>query len=404
MKMKNLFLFYITSATLIFFSSCTEKKIEYFKLNIVYSEPLTELKEGDIMPSHLISLINYYEDTACTDRVFFPNVVFYRSDLIPSKNEEFVVPLTSVNEFRKSCNMLSGINLMEDYDENISKLKIPKLLIELSKSKNNGNIQLDKFQKVIIVPVDKFNVDSIKIVRDKISHGLCKGRSNDIITVMFIKITNDSISADSALTKFYVWRNERQRNASEIDSTLQGLERQYPNDYRFTIERLRLKNDSGEINESDEYLLLLAVEKAIKEGKASELLALIKKMNLPKKTKEKAKRSIGEKQVIKAPVLPPDKAISFRKSKIEVKLSILADANYNSRDRKLFMDITLGDFENPDSRVSIESSDTSMTVSIKSIEDYLNQLRFSKNYKVKVLSFERGHTGKIASIKVSESY
>ncbi len=400
--MKCIFkLLYILSI-IFFFTSCENRKIEYFKLNIISSEPLGQLKENDPLPTHLISLFNYYQDTSCIEKVFVPKITLERIDISPLKKEDFEIPLTSLNQFRKSYDLLSGANLIEDYDENISKLITPKILIE----PNNGtnlNLVPNKHQHVILVSLDELNTDTINSIRKRIGAGLCSGNLNGNVTILFVRGLKDSISADTAIVKFYSWKNEKQRNNSEIDSTLQSLEHQYPNDYRFTVERLKLRNEGGQIKESDEYLLLLAVEKAIKEGKAKDLLAIINNMNLPKKTKEKVAQTIT-KNPPPGPPINPDKAVSFRKLPIEGKLSTIADASYTPKDRKQFKDITLEYFESQNSQVTIASNDSSMITSVNTINDYLDKLRFSKNYKIKVVLVENGSASKISSIRLIETY
>ena len=119
-------------------------------------------------------------------------------------------------------------------------------------------------------------------------------------------------------------------------------------------------------------------------------------------------RKEAEKQIAKPFVeekpLAEDKTISFRKQQIDAKLIILADASYSPSERKSFKSITLEDFESPEVKVSVESTEFPDKPDLKLVDDFLNDLRLSKGYQIKLISKEIGPNGKISSIRVLKSY
>ena len=395
-----------------FLISCEVKEMHQLNIHIVGNKRFAITPESN-MPEKILCFIKPIE---CEKNVYVPKVTIHRTDLLNDSSFLIIVPKTAENQLKDKFGFYDYNSLKDDYETFLPNLQVGVYLSKEDQPNSTKKSFNYSASDLTFILTDKINSNSNKSFKSSekivlsIKDLICNGKfdiRNKIIILLDDNYDNspkDSISAETALGQFHNWVNKNVKSPGIRDSALQKLEKKYPKDYRFTLERLKIKTESGELKQSDEYLLLLVVEKAINEGKAPELLAIINKMNLPKETKEKAQEGIIKKPVVIVNTLTPDKAISFRKQKIDAKLINLADASYTQKERKLFKDITLEDFENGDVKVIVESSDSSGMTAVKSIDDYLNQLRFSKDYKIKVVSVENGSTGKISAIKVIETY
>ncbi len=170
---------------LILLSSCQKNKaIEYFKLSIVITHDLNA-NEGDPLNSGLKTLCNYCTDTACGDKVFIPEVSIIRADLNPQQTEAIVVPLSSVNNFRKSMKLLSATNLMQEYDEQIPNLKITKTLAIKSSQPIDVNSLIQKYPEANLLCMDDSMAFNIKNIKDEICQGLCKVSKNNFTIILY---------------------------------------------------------------------------------------------------------------------------------------------------------------------------------------------------------------------------
>ena len=409
-KLSFLVLFFILCG-LFLFSSCAHKVTKTISISFVANTKLVENAESP-MPANIVSFIHPIE---CGNYVYVPKVTIYRTDL--GNDSAFTVEIQkeAANKIRDYFGTYDYNDLKGDYDRYLPELKAGLYLSKTGLPNSTKKPFNYSSSALLFILTDKISTisnncynSSDKIV-SVIKNLICNNNfdiSKRIIVILddnnSSNARNDSISADSAISDFYNSLNNN-RSIETNDSALQKLEREYPNDYRFTLERLKIRAKGGSLKKSDEYLLLLAVEKAINEGKASEILAILNKMNLPLKVKKEAEKQIAKPFVEEKP-LAEDKTISFRKQQIDAKLIILADASYSPSERKSFKSITLEDFESPEVKVSVESTEFPDKPDLKLVDDFLNDLRLSKGYQIKLISKEIGPNGKISSIRVLKSY
>ena len=145
-------------------SSCEEKKIENYTLNIIQLQPL-DIEEGSPLEEGLKQIINYSYDTANTSILYMPKVIVKRLDFESEKTDSIIVPLNPLNKWRKSVNMIAPVNLIEDYDENIPKLITPKILVE------KGNKQLS------ISQIENRYPNAVRVlINDDFSNSLTKAK------------------------------------------------------------------------------------------------------------------------------------------------------------------------------------------------------------------------------------
>ena len=172
-------------STLLFWS-CEEKKIEYFDLNMVFYGPLVQdqIGEDDHLPSKYSLLMNYYEDTIGKNKIFVPKVNIERRDFDPVKKVKYEVPLSGLNNFRKSLDMLAAANLMEDYDNIIDEIVTPGVLIE-----PKGNIPdspaIEGMNNTIRINLNTYNNESFKSIRNAIKDSLNKREASEKINLIF---------------------------------------------------------------------------------------------------------------------------------------------------------------------------------------------------------------------------
>lgn len=412
MKTKNLMIFlYCFFLAAIFLTSCEVKEMQQINIHIVGKSKLADSPDSN-MPEKFVSFVKPIE---CEKIVFVPKVTIHRTDLINDSAFVVIVPKSPENKLKYKWDFYDYTNLKDDYNTYLPELKAGLYLSKIgspNSTKKSFNYSSSDLSFILTDKISSNSNNSYnssdKIV-SVIKNLICSNKfdiSKKIIVILDDNsgnVQNDSISADSALVNFHNLFSRNVKSSGIKDSALQKLEREYPNDYRFTLERLKIKTQGGNLKKSDEYLLLLAVEKAINEGKASEILAILNKMNLPPNVKKEAENQISKLPGKEKP-LAEDKTISFRKQQIDAKLIILADSRYSPSERKSFKNITLEDFESPEVQVSIESPEFPDKPELRSIYDFLEQLRVAQGYKTKLISKEIGTTGKISSMRVSLSY
>jgi hypothetical protein len=185
-------------------SSCKEQKIKYFKISLEFDGPITELKENDPLPFSITTFLNYI-DTNCTENLYVPSATFIRNDFDPPKTLDFEFPLSGVNRFRKSLDLLSSINLKEEYDENLNKLNTPRILVEPN-SMARSKIITEKHKKdVFTLNIYESNKDSLSLLLHRISSEICKdGESR--ITVRVLTTGNDSLNTPKSDIKGLIYK------------------------------------------------------------------------------------------------------------------------------------------------------------------------------------------------------
>jgi hypothetical protein len=120
----NIWLVAILGTFIFCCTGCEPKSSHKFNINI-YVANTVELKQEKPLPKVLQQISNYIE--LDEETVYFPVVTISRLDTT-IEDQVLDVPLSSLNDFRKSINLLSPLNLMNDFDENISKMTVPGIL------------------------------------------------------------------------------------------------------------------------------------------------------------------------------------------------------------------------------------------------------------------------------------
>jgi len=182
--------------------SCTPKEVEYFNLNIVFWEPIDGLKENESFPNQFAALMNYIEDTVTRKRIFVPLVKIERLDFNPTKKLDYEIPLSGLNNFRKSMNLLSYEHIKVDYEKNIKnkRLLVPGILVE-----KKGNIEFDisrqEDKETILINLNAFSDSLSTIVGNSIKERLNSGKAKGKITLLFYnqkaELVEDSNFADT---------------------------------------------------------------------------------------------------------------------------------------------------------------------------------------------------------------
>lgn len=275
---------YLKYASLIFvvligLTACTEKKVEYFNLNYVVTKDLS-VKPGDQLPNNFRLLSNYYLDSNCNNKIYVPNVVFIRPDLDKEKREELAPPLSSLNQFRKSLGLLSAVNLIEDYDENISNLKTPSILAEKSTKVIVVADMQNTYPNAMVVKLEKTGNEEIENLRKQISDKLCKNADTSEMFLVFdssiksppqtfttlsdeIKKENEKISSENP--------QERKKDAEKIVEKYDKKVTEDP----FAMYQLTKTIIYGKDHHEAFEHMEKAVRLAIAQGKAQELSKLI---------------------------------------------------------------------------------------------------------------------------------
>lgn len=175
MKKKNITFSVALLFGLVLFS-CTEQKIVPFSLFISTDKPLPTSQDG-LLPAEYSTLLNYYDDTV----VYVPECTMERSDL--AYKEIVLVPLSGVNKFRKSLDLLSAINLKEDYTENINKVRLGKGLLKTEGKPGSDTVAREINPEAIVLDLQKYNNDTAKVVKKKILTLLQSGKKT--ISIVF---------------------------------------------------------------------------------------------------------------------------------------------------------------------------------------------------------------------------
>jgi hypothetical protein len=178
--MKQIIKYFLVLIVAFIFSSCESVKPEFPKFTLAFDNEIEGFKVGDNLPSSLKTLLNYYEiddeDSECNGKIFAPNIMFYRSDLV--KSEDIGVPLTMTGRMQKSAGTLSKINLKAMF--NLDLIKIPKLVIK--KHEEGKLLEPEYLKNTIEVQIDE-KKDGLEVLRKKIQKLLCEGASNIVIKI-----------------------------------------------------------------------------------------------------------------------------------------------------------------------------------------------------------------------------
>lgn len=377
-------------------SSCKPQRIQPFSLTIVVSGNFPGLRNDSLLPIAFQQLVTYYEGS-CDSILFIPNVEFIRSDISPDKIK-FVQELSSINNFRKSLNLLSASNLREDYDEMQSKWKAPGVLYYKSKlSDDSASIPLPSFEKTFIVPLNLANPDTIEKVRSEIASLLCNGKNNGNYGIIFTS-NIVKLSADKALSSYLIWKRDSIRTFAEIDSCIRKLEIEYPNDYRFTLEKLKnLTQDGNEqLKKGSEWIILQLIEKAINEGKADSVRKILESWRRKPVIVKPGLKKVSTTQI------DPKVYISFQSISLQEQLNKIASPNFSDELRKRFKGIILHEFTNSNSIVIVQSVNSGKEGYSQSVNEYLDKLRFTNHYRIVVVQ-SKNENGKISELTVTEN-
>lgn len=172
------------------FSCVREKKIEYFDLTMVFSEPL-DSEENDPLPHIYADLMNYYEDTISNSKIFVPVVKLERRDYDPTLKLDYEFPLSGLNEFRESLGLLSAYNIIADYDDNLRELKTPIILIK-PKGKEQFDIDKQEYKNAFKIDLTTFNDSVSNEIFVQIKNRLNAGKANGKIELVFHYAKQDS--------------------------------------------------------------------------------------------------------------------------------------------------------------------------------------------------------------------
>lgn len=295
-QFKCIFLFFISAC---FLTSCEDKKLEYFSLNVVVSKEFSG-KAGDPLPSGIRQFSSYYQNGNCVGTVYVPNVTFIRPDLEKEKSQELAPPLSALNNVRKSIGMLSAVNLMEDYDELVPNLKTPALLVEKSTKALTQNELQAKYPDIIFVALNSANTEIYENLKKQISEKLCQNAVSDGIMLAFVTSPKDTVppveEKPNTIAKEIEKKNEEILNESgttkkkDAETTLVN----YKDKAKTWYEKYQLVKtiiSSGDHHEAFE-LLEEAARLAIKEDKANDLISLINQDVASDMSRDKADRTI----------------------------------------------------------------------------------------------------------------
>ena len=183
MKSKSLRIIYLFSL-IVFFSACKPKKIENVQLNLIFTGPIAVLEEEEQLPLMYANLISYYKDTVTNDRIFVPDVKIERIDINSNNKENYEIPLSGLNKFRKKMDLLSAAHIIQDFDKNINKLEIPSLILK-KKGNNKYNIENPIYKNAIKIDLPLFNDSISKMVQNSIKDKLNSGKANGKIDLIF---------------------------------------------------------------------------------------------------------------------------------------------------------------------------------------------------------------------------
>lgn len=184
----NYFLFISLAFSLI---SCTSEKVEYFKLSLIVTQDLG-FAEGEPLNGGLRSIFNYYTEPDCPGKVFVPEISITRADFNPEKVETFFVPISWLNNWRKSINLLPAVNLKEDYDEQIPKLKTPKILTEKSNTVADINLEAKQYRSAKLVAPDDRLTSNLLNLRREFGKRLCSNLATSF-AIIFQESLDDKI-------------------------------------------------------------------------------------------------------------------------------------------------------------------------------------------------------------------
>lgn len=269
-------------------TACVERKVEYFGLNFVVTKDFA-VRHDESLPNTFRLLSNYYLDSNCNSKVYVPNVVFIRPDLDQPNREELVSPLSSLNQFRKSIGLLSAVNLIQDYDENLASLKAPTILAEKSTKPIVPETLRTDYPNAIDLKLKESGGGEIENLRRQISATLCQqidpgeiflvvdaGQviGPEIPPELQANADRDYQALAEECNTAVKGSKEGQVEKGEIRKIQQKLAKAqlaYTWDYRFTYEWAKLAIYGTRTHDEAFNLLYLSCEKAIGNGDADKM-------------------------------------------------------------------------------------------------------------------------------------
>ena len=416
------------------FGSCSS---EYYPTKEL---PITIIGFGEFnnrkLPSELIDILTAFKTTDSTEQFILTprtELIFYSYRM---KMVTIAIPPTNPEKVQGYLGSKGKKNLKKETDKEREFFDNYLLELDPSNFQNDNGNTIDSICKLIAEPYVKDTVfvymTSPKSPKEvtycgrkyKILHSPINLQSailnlssskngsiqllNRYIVLYNPPISNDSIEdPDLAYNEFLSWKSKSNRTLNEIESYLKSLELRFKNDYRFTLDRL-IARTRGDIKQSDFYLLVQAVIKAVYQGKTEELLKMlssIKTIKVPPQVVKIIKNKTPEKLVtIVNPIqnITPDFTLSFNKLSLEQQINFLSNEKYSLDARERCSDIIINKFISPQVNVLIYSNSDKL-LSTESIDSYLYKVRLTRNYTVLVQNTET-ENGKITKLKVKEIY
>lgn len=148
------------------FSACVQKEVKYYKLTILLDGPAESDQDVSTSIQHLCNYSDTIIEADKVEYVLVPEVSVVRSDIQGYKAQSVVVPLSTLNEYRKSWDWLPADNLIGDYDENIHKLVLPAAINQKATG-NNAGVSIPAGIKQLML--DSNIVERIKLLKSEIA-------------------------------------------------------------------------------------------------------------------------------------------------------------------------------------------------------------------------------------------
>lgn len=298
----------------IFFSGCAKPRqyveTEIFPLTIIVTHKLGT-NASDKIPEEIIDLCLIIESEICPGTAFVPDVHLVRIDLedpteLPLKaGKSWVSGLQNFFKAQTTEMMRRNIKISlgdKEIGENFSKPDSPpdfslKALSEYVKPMKDERMFI--FQKglnitSLVIAGKSIPVrNNLQSIRDEMANDICGEYHSGLLPSYSIiynlrnieieELTKGYIpkqprympvepTADEAFRDFLKWLDGGSYMPTEIAQKLEPLELNYPHDYRFTLELVRA-SIYGKLWHSVAFgYLLVAADKAIRNGKAANML------------------------------------------------------------------------------------------------------------------------------------
>ncbi len=178
-----------------------------------------------------------------------------------------------MNSWRKSLNLLSATNLIEDYDEHIPNLTTPQILATKSNASANIDATIQKYPSARLVTVNDSIMFQIANLRDEICKRLCNNSTAISAIILYRSVGSTKSSfvpeIDAENVRIEKTKSQEQRGLMVV----QTVEKYKPRigDDPFALYALSKTIIYGQEHHEAFELLSEAAEFAIKQGKAAEL-------------------------------------------------------------------------------------------------------------------------------------